>query len=80
LFLRTLILVAATAILTGAAHAQRTDLRLAEPVIQALQAQIALQQAVLRVRDEDAMAREAAVAAHPAMNAWRWATNPMGRK
>jgi hypothetical protein len=49
-------------------------------LIQALQAQIALQQAVLRVRDEDALAREAAVAAHPAMNAWRWATNPMGRK
>jgi hypothetical protein len=76
LFLRTL----AAALLLALPAMAQTDPRLAEPLIQALQAQIALQQAVLRVRDEDALAREAAVAAHPAMNAWRWATNPMGRK
>ncbi len=59
----------------------QTDPRLAGPLIQALQAQVTLQQAMLAVRDQDAQAREAEMAAHPAMNAWRWATNPMaGRR
>ncbi len=76
MLLRTL---AAALLLASPAMAQ-TDPRLAEPVIQALQAQIALQQSVLRVRDEDERMRAAAVEAHPAMNAWRWATNPMAKK
>ncbi len=62
------------------AAAQQTDPRIAEPMIQALQAQVALLQAALAVTGQDAQAREATVWSHPAMNAWRWASNPMAKK
>ncbi len=46
------------------AMAQQADPRLAGPLIQALQAQVALQQAMLAVRDQDAEAQKKTL--------WEW--------
>lgn len=59
--------------------AQQVDPRIATPMVQALQAQLALSQAIAKARQEDAeeawAAERAAMA--PALNAHRWATNPL---
>ena len=47
----------------GPALAQQPDPRLAGPMIQALQAQVAFQQALMKVQTEDAEAQKAAQAA-----------------
>jgi hypothetical protein len=46
------------------AQAQQVDPRLADPMLQAMQAQLALQQAMLKVQAEDAEARQATL--------WAW--------
>lgn len=48
----------------GAAMAQQADPRLAGPLIQALQAQVALQQAMLKAHGEDAEAQKKTL--------WEW--------
>lgn len=50
--------------LAGSAVAQEVDPRLAGPMIQALQAQVAFQQAMLKVQAEDAEAQKATL--------WQW--------
>lgn len=67
--------LAAALLLPAVAWAQQPDPRLAGPLLQSMQAQLALQQAIMRVYQQDVAIRDARVA--PALNAHRWATNPM---
>jgi hypothetical protein len=62
-------------LLPALAMAQQPDPRLSGPLIQALQAQVTLQQAMMNAQQEDRAAQDAQIA--PVLNRLRWATNPL---